>query len=287
MLNTFSTLQKTWRCYIDGSFIPASSTDSYPLVSREGALVTSVPAVDSGWLKSALSASDSGHKKWVSMQARERGELLLRWAENLQLMKPLLISQLQEGEVHEDVAEQEVERSIERLVYYAGWCDKYSAAAVTESISTNTNSVETHYRPKGRVLITTPQHPYLLSAISMMAPALAGGNGVTVILSEEDPRPALLAMEAAAGLGFPAGLINMVSGERSTLLHNEKLGNLPFDVLFTDDDTDEKHLNLPFKQQLRKKQIPLKLISNVDWIGRQMDHLYHILDFQRAVLLDS
>lgn len=103
-------------------------------------------------------------------------------------------------------AEKEIQLSIERCVYYSGWCDKYSAlySSVNPVASAHFNfSVP---EPMGVVSVIAPEDSSLLGLLSVILPVIAGGNVCVVLASETKPLCSITFAEVLATSDLPAGL---------------------------------------------------------------------------------
>ena len=115
-------------------------------------------------------------------------------------------------------AAREVRASIDRLVHYAGWSDKYVALLGT------VNPVASSYfdfsvpEPMGVVGIVAPEEPDLLGLISHVAPVLVSGNSAVVLLSQNYPLASLELAEVLATSDLPAGVANLLSGHKDELV---------------------------------------------------------------------
>src|SRR5207248_5091507 len=115
-------------------------------------------------------------------------------------------------------AAKEVDVSIDRLVYYAGWADKY------EQVLGNVNPVASpHFNftvtePMGVVGAIAPDAPPLLGLISLVAPIIVSGNTVIALVSEKMPYPAVLFGEMLATSDLPGAVVNLLTGFRKELV---------------------------------------------------------------------
>jgi acyl-CoA reductase-like NAD-dependent aldehyde dehydrogenase len=113
-----------------------------------------------------------------------------------------------------------VEASIDRLVYYAGWSDKYqqlfSAVNPVSSAHFNFSSLE----PMGIVSIIAPEEQSLLGLISIIAPAIVGGNTVIVLASEYKPLTAISFAEVLNSSDVPGGVVNILTGKKKELINH-------------------------------------------------------------------
>jgi acyl-CoA reductase-like NAD-dependent aldehyde dehydrogenase len=114
-------------------------------------------------------------------------------------------------------AKKEVEASIDRLIYYAGWSDKYqqvfSAVNPVSSSHFNFSVLE----PTGVVSVLAPDESSLLGLISNVAPVIVGGNTCVVLASEKMPLCAISFAEVLHASDVPAGVVNILTGFREEL----------------------------------------------------------------------
>jgi acyl-CoA reductase-like NAD-dependent aldehyde dehydrogenase len=115
-------------------------------------------------------------------------------------------------------ARSEVDRSIDRMVWYAGWCDKFA------QIYGNLNPVAGPFfnisapEPTGVVGVIAPSEPALLGLVTRCAPALAGGNTLVVLASEVQPLPSITLAEVMEAADVPAGVVNILTGSPAELV---------------------------------------------------------------------
>ena len=138
---------------------------------------------------------------WAGRTAYNRGQILYRFAEAL------------ESRAADIGAERsDVEASIDVLVHYAGWTDKF------QPVLGGINPVAAPFlsfsvpEPTGVVGIVAPDAPPLLGLIAELAPALAAGNTVVAVLSDERPLPGLDLGEVMGIADVPGGVVNLLSG---------------------------------------------------------------------------
>ncbi|MFT3788085.1 MAG: aldehyde dehydrogenase family protein [Tepidisphaeraceae bacterium] len=130
------------------------------------------------------------------------------------------VEELAQGGVTASVATVEVNASIDRLVYYAGWADKY------QQVFSSVNPVaSSHFNfsinePTGVVSILAPEQPALLGLISLIAPAIVGGNSVIALASTTSPLVAVTLAEVLATSDLPGGVMNLLTGDRAELLES-------------------------------------------------------------------
>jgi acyl-CoA reductase-like NAD-dependent aldehyde dehydrogenase len=111
----------------------------------------------------------------------------------------------------------EVERSIDRFVWYAGWADKIAQVIGSSNPVAGPYFNFTVPEPQGVAGILAPQEPALAGLVSRVAPALVGGNAVVVVASEPHPLAAVELAEALATADVPGGVVNILTGLREEL----------------------------------------------------------------------
>jgi acyl-CoA reductase-like NAD-dependent aldehyde dehydrogenase len=115
-------------------------------------------------------------------------------------------------------ARAQVDRTIDRWVWYAGWADK-----ITQILGT-VNPVGASYfdftipEPTGVVGVVAPESSSLLGLVSRLAPVVVSGNTAVVLASETRPLPAVTLGEVLGTSDVPGGVINILTGYRRELV---------------------------------------------------------------------
>jgi acyl-CoA reductase-like NAD-dependent aldehyde dehydrogenase len=143
------------------------------------------------------------------MTAYNRGQVLYRVAEMMEARRSEF-ADLCSGP-------KEVDRSIDRFVWYAGWADKLAQVIGSANPVAGPYFNFTVPEPQGVIGILAPQAPALAGLVSRVAPALVGGNAVVVIASEPHPLAAVELAEALATADVPGGVVNILTGLREEL----------------------------------------------------------------------
>jgi len=136
-------------------------------------------------------------------------ELLVRHTEEL----ALLIT-TEQGKTLAD-ARGELARGLENVEYACGLADHLKG----EFASQVADGVDVHSfrEPIGVVLAITPFNFPAMVPLWMLANAIAAGNGVVLKPSERDPSTAVRLAELLIEAGLPAGVLNVVHGDRHTV----------------------------------------------------------------------
>jgi acyl-CoA reductase-like NAD-dependent aldehyde dehydrogenase len=148
--------------------------------------------------------------KWRGLKAEERGRLLIRLSERLNKEKDHLarILSLENGKTLNQ-AYDEVETTIRNFEYFAGWADKILGSVVP--VSQDVFDYILH-EPLGVVGHIVPWNYPLDIFARGVAPCVAIGNTVVVKPAEETPFSTLEIARLASEVGFPEGVINVVTG---------------------------------------------------------------------------
>src|SRR5260370_12878646 len=115
-------------------------------------------------------------------------------------------------------ARRELDQAVETLVWYAGWTDKLSQVTGTVNPVAGPYFNFTIPEPMGVVGIVAPEDSELRGLVRRLAPALCAGNVVVALAAESHPLAALTLAEVLATSDVPAGVVNILSGQRKELL---------------------------------------------------------------------
>ena len=196
-------VRKTYKLFIGGAFPRSESGRTY---EAEGQNVARASRKD---VRDAVRAARGAFPKWAGMTAYNRGQILYRLAEMVE-SRAAEFSELCSGR-------DEVERSIDRIVWYAGWADKLSQVLGASNPVAGPYFNFTLPEPTGVVGVVAPAEPPLLGLVSRVAPVLVGGNVAIVLAAEAHPLAAIELTEAIATSDVPGGVVNVLTGHRSEL----------------------------------------------------------------------
>jgi acyl-CoA reductase-like NAD-dependent aldehyde dehydrogenase len=208
---------KTYKIYIGGQFPRTESGRYYIPTNAAGKKLANVCLGSRKDFRNAVVAARGAVSGWSGRAAFNRGQILYRMAEMLEGRKAQFIDELVQQDDTKEKAEKEVNLSIDRLIYYAGWCDKFQQifSAVNPVASSHFNfSVP---EPTGVVSVIAPQSDSLLGLVSVIAPVIAGGNTCIVLASENKPLCAVTFSEVLNTSDLPGGVVNILTGKISEL----------------------------------------------------------------------
>jgi acyl-CoA reductase-like NAD-dependent aldehyde dehydrogenase len=210
-------IQKTYKIYIGGQFPRTESGRFYPLKNKKGDIMANICQSSRKDFRNAVVAARGAFGGWSARAGFNRSQILYRIAEMLEGRKEQFISELVLQGLTEKAANDEVSLSVDRLVYYAGWCDKYQAvfSSVNPVASSHFNfSVP---EPTGVVAIIAPEESSLLGLVTAIAPVIAGGNSCIVLASESKPLCAVTFAEVLNSSDLPGGVVNILTGSSDEL----------------------------------------------------------------------
>jgi acyl-CoA reductase-like NAD-dependent aldehyde dehydrogenase len=196
-------VKKTYKLFIGGAFPRSESGRSYEAEGQNVAWASRKDARD------AVRAARTALGKWAGMTAYNRGQVLYRIAEMIE-SRTAEFAELSSGR-------DEVERSVDRIVWYAGWADKLAQVLGSSNPVAGPYFNFTVPEPTGVVALLAPEEPPLLGLVSRVLPALTGGNTVVAVASETHPLAAIELAEALATSDVPGGTVNLLTGRRSEL----------------------------------------------------------------------
>jgi acyl-CoA reductase-like NAD-dependent aldehyde dehydrogenase len=196
-------VRKTYKLYIGGEFPRSESGRTY---EAQGANVARASRKD---VRDAVRAARSAFPTWAGLTAYNRGQIVYRIAEMLEARRAEF-AELSTGP-------EEVDRSIDRLVWYAGWADKLAQVLGSSNPVAGPYFNFTVPEPTGVVGIVAPEEPPLAGLVSRLAPAIVGGNTAVVLASEGSPLAAVELAEVLATSDVPGGVVNLLTGYRGEL----------------------------------------------------------------------
>lgn len=206
-------VRKMYKLYVNGQFVRSESGRSDPFGSANVARASRKD------LRDAVVAARGGHAAWYGLTPALRGQILYRLTEMMEGRRAELADCIEEGtEVDGREARREITLAIDRVLWYAGWCDKYAALLSARNPVGGPHFNFSSPEPMGIVGVVAPDLPSLLGLVTSVVPPLVSGNSVVAIASETDPRTAIVFAECVATSDMPAGALNILTGKRDDLL---------------------------------------------------------------------
>jgi acyl-CoA reductase-like NAD-dependent aldehyde dehydrogenase len=268
---------KTYKIYIGGQFPRTESGRYYIPTNAAGKKLANVCLSSRKDFRDAEVAARAAFSGWSGRAAFNRSQILYRMAEMLEGRKAQFIEELILQDTTKAKAEKEVNLAIDRLIYYAGWCDKF------QQLFSSVNPVaSSHFNfsvpePTGVVAIIAPQGDSLAGLVSVIAPVIAGGNTCVVLASETKPLCAVTFAEVLNSSDLPGGVVNILTG-KVTELAQWFVDHMDVNAtIYCENDSS-------IQSMMRERSaMNLKRISfydKVNWYSAEGESPYFIMDTQ-------
>lgn len=204
---TREPIDKTLKMYVGGAFIRSESGRTDSIGSR-----LRVCRASRKDLRSAVETAAKAQPGWASATAYLRGQIVYRIAEMLEGRRQSFVSMLGES------GEAELDAAIDLVVSAAGWSDKHQQILGTANPVAGPYHNFTVSEAVGVVGVVAPDSPSLLGLLALVVPAIVSGNSVVVLASQTTPAPAAEFAEVLATSDVPAGVVNILTGNREELV---------------------------------------------------------------------
>jgi acyl-CoA reductase-like NAD-dependent aldehyde dehydrogenase len=268
---------KTYKLYIGGQFPRTESGRYYVATNRKGEQLANVCLSSRKDFRDAVGAARGAQKGWAAKAANNRGQILYRIAEMLEGRRAQFIEELIKQDSSKAQAEAEVNLCIDRLIYYAGWCDKY------QQLFSSVNPVaSSHFNfsvpePTGVIAAIAPQNDSLIGLVSVIAPAIAGGNTIIVVASETKPLCSITFAEVINSSDVPGGVVNILTGKPSELA-TQFASHMDVNAIIFCENDELIQKDIQEKASLNVKRV--LVYNDVNWSSDKGESPYFILDTQ-------
>jgi acyl-CoA reductase-like NAD-dependent aldehyde dehydrogenase len=268
---------KTYKLYIGGQFPRTESGRYYVATNKGGAPLANVCLASRKDFREAVVSARGAQKGWAAKAANNRGQILYRIAEMLEGRRAQFVEELVKQDASKAQAESEVNTCIDRLIYYAGWCDKY------QQLFSSVNPVaSSHFNfsmpePTGVIAAIAPQDSSLLGLVSVIAPVIAGGNAIIILASESKPLCSITFAEVINSSDVPGGVVNILTGKPSELA-TQFASHMDVNAVVFCEDDELLQKDIQQKASLNVKRV--LLYAGVNWTKEEGESPYFILDTQ-------
>jgi acyl-CoA reductase-like NAD-dependent aldehyde dehydrogenase len=274
-------ITKTPKVYVGGAFIRSESSRVFPITDTAGKFFANIPQCTRKDVRNAVEASAKAGPGWAKRTAYNRGQILYRLGEMLEARSAEMADAVLLGVASTPraraAAAKEVAATIDRLIYFAGWADKY------EQLLGNVNPVAAPYfnftvtEPMGVVGVLAPETPSLLGLISLVAPAITSGNTVVAFASEKFPYPAILLGEMLATSDLPGGVVNLLTGFRKEVIPTFATHTHFRAIVGVANAEERKTLKLDAADSVKRTRLS-KSEERIDWLADTAQSLEAIRD---------
>ncbi|KAI0695528.1 aldehyde dehydrogenase [Cytidiella melzeri] len=200
--------------FIDGKWVEPIDKGTFNIINAANdQLITTVSSANAKDVDLAVDAAKRAFKNsWgFKIPGSERGRMLNRLADLMDAHKEELaaLEALNSGKHFLNAKNFDLTVAIDVTRYYAGWADKNHGQTIETH---DLKFAYTRHEPIGVCGLIAPWNFPLMQVMCKMAPALATGNSIIIKPSEFTPLTALKLMDFVVESGFPAGVVNVVTG---------------------------------------------------------------------------
>ena len=267
---------KTYKIFIDGKFPRTESGRYYQLKSKE-IPYANVCLSSKKDLRNAVVAARKAFQPWSKKTAYNRGQILYRIAEMLESRKTQFLDELLVQGVSKKDASKELDQSIDRIIYFAGWADKINQVfgAVNPVATSHFNF--TLLEPMGIVGLLSSDESPLLGLISSIIPVIVSGNSCVVIASEKHPLSSISFAEVISNSDVPSGVVNILTGTKKELATPMSL-HMDINALGIFSQNMDKQLSINATENLKR----ISSYNDVQIKSNDFESPYIIKNFMEA-----
>ncbi|MAD20267.1 MAG: aldehyde dehydrogenase [Planctomycetaceae bacterium] len=261
---------KTWKLFIGGSFPRTESGRTMILWGVDDRVVAHCCQGSRKDLRNTVEIARKALPGWWNRDAYNRGQILYRIAEMAEGRTAEIVDAIRSVPAPDGdraptlaAARREVARGIDRLVAFAGWCDKFPQVIGSRNPVAGPYHDFTMPEPTGVCGVVAPNAPSFLGLISHLAPVLAGGNVAVALASETNPLPAMVLAEICATSDVPGGVVNVITGYRRELLP-EFADHRDIDAIAGEAETADERRMLELGSADNMKRVRIEESDSVD-----------------------
>jgi betaine-aldehyde dehydrogenase len=208
--------KRVLRNFVDGAYTdPADGGYTDVVDPSTGEVFASAPLSGAEDVDRAMRAASRAFEGWRTTPPKERQLAMLKFADAIEAQAERLVdAECQNtGKPRQLTLDEEIPPAVDHFRFFAGASRLLEGKSAGEYMAGHTSYVRRE--PIGVCAQVTPWNYPLMMAVWKIAPALAAGNTVVLKPSDTTPLSTLLMAEIAAEF-FPAGVFNVVCGDRDT-----------------------------------------------------------------------
>jgi len=271
---------KTYKIYIGGKFPRTESGRFYPLKGgKSGEAIANMCLCSRKDFREAVVAARGAQGGWGGRSAYNRAQIIYRIAEMLEGRSGQFIAEMVQMGIAEASARAEVEAAIDRVVYYAGWADKYQQVFSSVNPVASSHFNFSVLEPSGVVAVISPADSALMGLVSTIIPAIVGGNSVIALASRDLALCAVTLAEVLATSDLPGGVVNILTGDRGELIEHFASHMDVNTVIYCGSEAPERTA-VREKSAVNVKRAVC--YDRGDWMAEDAQNPYLILDTQEV-----
>ena len=267
---------KTYKIFIGGQFPRTESGRYYTPLDSKGKALANICLSSRKDVRNAVVAARKAFGPWSERSAFIRGQILYRIAEILEGRQAQFVDELMRQGSSKVAATNEVNLSIDRIVYYAGWCDKYNQVVSSVNPVSSSHFNFSSLEPMGVVGVIAEQSTSLIGLVSLILPAICGGNSTVVLASEKLPLCAVTFSEVIHSSDVPAGVINILTGSPEEMAVT-LASHMDVNALITSNLESKLSNKLSL---LSVDNLKRKFDYEENWVEKEKQALHYISDLQ-------
>lgn len=268
---------KTPKCFVGGAFTRSESGRVVAIKDRSGSFFANIPLCSKKDLRNAVEDAAKGGAAWAKRSPYNRAQILYRLAEMLEARSAEMTEAL--TLTNAKSAAREVSATIDRIVHFAGWADKYEQVLGTVNPVASSHFNFTITEPVGIVgIIAPPKHP-LLALVTLILHAITAGNSVVAMAPSSHAYPAILLGEMLATSDLPAGVVNLLSGDVTELAPTFATHEHIRAIAAAVDPSTAKILEQGAAASVKRVR---STAPNADWFDATFDSAWQLRDFTEA-----
>ena len=268
---------KTYKIYSGGKFPRTESGRYYMALDKKGNPIANMCMGSRKDVRNAVVSARKAFGAWSGKTAFNRSQILYRIAEVLEGRKSQFVEELILQGSQKNSATKEVEDSIDRIVYYAGWCDKFCQIGSSVNPVSSSHFNFSTYEPVGLVGLVAPQDSSLLGLVSLLMPIIAGGNTCVVLANESLPLCSITFSEVLHASDVSGGVVNIITGHISELIKPLSTHMDVNAIAFSGLKERKKEIDLYSVENLKRVRS-----YDMDWKKSADQGLHYITDFQEV-----
>ncbi len=274
MANRIDVL-KTYKLYINGKFPRTESGRYYQPKGAKGESLGNICLASRKDFRNAVVAARKAQQAWSSRSAFNRGQILYRIAEHMESRKAEFVELLGKEEgLSSAKSKSKIESLIDRIVYYAGWTDKFQQLFSSVNPVASSHFNFSMLEPVGVVSVLCDEKVGFEGLVTAISSIIGSGNSLVLLASKNSPTSAITFAEVLHHSDLPAGVVNILSGDRDELathiakhmdvnallycgddekllkeLQTESANNLKRIIHWSAEDNSEEYLESPYRIQ--------------------------------------
>ena len=215
------SVDKTYKLFINGKFVRSESGRYYQLQSHSNQSPINVSLASRKDMRDAVVAARKAFDEWRRRSSLNRGQIMYRIAEMLEARKEELFLRIKElDDLKDDLCHQEIDWAIDQCINFAGWSDKYVPIGGTVNPVAGPFFNFSYPEPVGVVGVVCPETSPLAALVMLTALAIVPGNTCVLISSRTYASIALTFAEVLLTSDVPAGVVNILAGDKQELLQH-------------------------------------------------------------------